>query len=304
MTGNAPHPENARGALAAAACYLFWGVVPLYWRRLSHLDAYEVIAHRGLWSLFVLLTLCALRGELRAVLATVREPRAAIRNLLTALLLTTNWLLYVIGVNSGRVVECSLGYFLVPLVNVAAGRFVLGERLRRAQWIAIALAAIGVLAMVVQFGAVPWFALGLAATWGTYGLLRKRSKLSALAGLGSETLLVAPIAIAFLAWLAANGDGVLTRGDRSDLVWLVSTGVVTVIPLLWFGYGAQRIRLSTLGLLQYLSPSVQLAIGVLVYDEPFPPARALCFAFLWVGLALYTIDNLLQQRRPSTLAVR
>jgi chloramphenicol-sensitive protein RarD len=304
VTGPAPHPENARGALAAAACYLFWGVVPLFWKRLSHLDSYEVIAHRGLWSLFVLLTLCALRGELQAVLAVVREPKQALRNFLTALLLTSNWLLYVIGVNSGRVIECSLGYFLVPLVNVAAGRFVLGERLRPAQGVAIALAALAVLAMVIEFGAVPWFALGLAATWGTYGLLRKRSKLGALAGLASETLLVAPIALAFLAVRFANGDGALSRGTSSDLVWLASTGVVTVIPLLWFGYGAQRIRMTTMGLLQYLSPSVQLALGVYVYGEPFPASRALCFAGIWAGLAIYTIDNLLQQRRTAALAVR
>lgn len=304
MTGPAPHPEHARGALAAAACYLFWGVVPIYWKRLSHLDSYEVIAHRGLWSLFVLLGLCALRGELAQVLAVVRRPRAAARNLFTALLLTCNWLLYVLGVNSGRVTECSLGYFLVPLVNVAAGRFLLHERLRPPQLLAIALAAVGVLAMVVEFGAVPWFALGLASTWGAYGLLRKRSSLGALASLATETLLVAPIAIAFLLWLALRGEGVLAHGSADDLVWLASTGIVTVVPLLWFGYGAQRIRLSTLGLLQYLSPSVQLGIGVLVYAEPFPPARAACFALIWAGLAIYTMDNLLQQRREAALSVR
>jgi chloramphenicol-sensitive protein RarD len=290
------HPEAARGALAASACYLFWGLVPLYWKQLQHVDSWEIVAHRQVWSLVALLLILAATGGLGAVRALVADPRSAALTLAAALLLATNWLVYVIGVNSGRVTECSLGYYLVPLVNVLAGRFVLHETLRPVQWLAIGSAAVGVVVLVVDLGGAPWIALLLAGSWGAYSLLRKRSKVAGATALTAETLLLTPLALGWLGWLAVHDQGVLGRGSVGDHFLALSMGPVTALPLLLFAYGAQRIRLSTLGLLQYLSPSVQLLLGIVVYGEPFTTGRAVSFACIWTGLAVYTADNLLRRR--------
>jgi chloramphenicol-sensitive protein RarD len=285
------------GALAAALCYFLWGLVPLYWKQLTAVGPIELVAHRHIWSLLLLLCLTAAQSSFGEIAAGFRTFRGLAVNFVAALLLTGNWLVYVWGVNTGHVIETSLGYFLVPLVNVAAGRFVLHEHLRRLQWLAIGLAGVGVAAMIVQLGRPPWIALVLAATWGGYSLMRKQSTLGAITGLTLETLLLVPAAVGFLIWQHVHGSGSLGRVDLRTHVLLFSSGVVTAIPLLLFAYGARRIRLSTLGLLQYLAPSVQLVLGIWVYHEPFSRSRALTFAFIWAALVIYTADNLLAQRR-------
>lgn len=285
------------GALAAGLCYFVWGLVPLYWKQLANINPVELIAHRHLWSLgFVVLVIAARSGfgEVRAALGTARGVG---QNLASAVLLTANWLVYVWGVNTGHVIETSLGYFLVPLVNVAAGRLILHEHLRRLQWLAIGLAAAGVTLMVFQVGRPPWIALVIAGTWGGYGLMRKQSPLGSLTGLTVETLLLAPFAVAFLLWQHHTGAGALGRVSLPQHVLVLSSGVITAVPLLLFAYGARRIRLSTLGLLQYLAPTVQLMIGIAVYHEDFSHQRAMSFLFIWTGLALYTADNLWAQRK-------
>ncbi|MEO5959223.1 MAG: EamA family transporter RarD [Opitutaceae bacterium] len=285
------------GALAAAWCYFLWGLVPIYWKQLAGIDPVELIAHRHVWSLaFVLVLVLAQRGgrEVRVALAT---RKSIALNFLSAALLTVNWLIYVWGVNTGHVIECSLGYFLVPLVNVGFGRFVLHEQLRRAQWIAIACAALGVVWLIVQLGRPPWIALGLASTWGVYSLMRKISPLGPLVGLTVETLLLAPLAVGFLFWQHRLGTGALGRVDFRTHALILSSGVITAIPLLLFAYGARRIRLSTLGLLQYLAPTVQFALALAIYREPFSRDRAISFVLIWAGLVLYTADNILAQRR-------
>jgi chloramphenicol-sensitive protein RarD len=287
------------GAGAATLCYLIWGTVPVYWKQLAGINPVELIAHRHVWSLVFVLILIGAQGGWREVRIALSSARSAAINLLSAVLLTGNWLIYVWGVNTGHVIECSLGYFLVPLVNVACGRFVLQEQLRRAQWLAIALAALGVTWMVAQLGRPPWIALGLAATWGAYSLLRKQSPLGPIVGLTTETLLLAPLAMGFLLWRHHTGEGALGRVDLRLHVLVLSSGVITAVPLLLFAFGARRIRLSTLGLLQYITPTVQFAIGRWVYHEPFSRARAASFVFIWLGLALYTADNLLAQRRAA-----
>jgi chloramphenicol-sensitive protein RarD len=292
--------EQQRGFAAAAACYLLWGVVPIYWKQLGAIDSVEVIAHRALWSLAVLLCILGATRGMAPVIHALRNPRTAGIAFVASLLLTANWLIYVYGVNTGRVTECSLGYFLVPLVNVATGRFVLHEPMRRSQWIAIALAAAGVAWMVVELGETPWLAIGLACTWGAYGLMRKRSKLGAASGLALETLLTAPLALAWIAWLEMQGAGAFLSGSLGTKAWLASTGVVTAIPLILFAYGASRIRLSTIGLLQYIAPSVQFVLGVTLYGEAFSPSRAVTFVLIWLGLAIYTIDNVRLLRRSRT----
>lgn len=288
------------GALAATACYFLWGLVPLYWKQLAAVNPLELIAHRHIWSLALLLALIAAQRNFGEIAAALRTGRSLRTQLLSASLLTGNWLIYVWGVNSGHVIETSLGYFLVPLVNVAAGRFVLHEHLRRAQWIAIVLAATGVALLVAQVGRPPWIALVVAVTWGGYSLMRKQSKLGAITGLTLETLLLAPFAVAFIFWQHHNGTGALGRVDLHTHLLILSSGVITAVPLLLFAYGARRIRLSTLGLLQYLAPSVQLALGIWVYHEAFSRARALCFVFIWAALGLYTIDNVIAQRRSRS----
>jgi chloramphenicol-sensitive protein RarD len=293
-----PTAEQARsGALAAALCYFLWGLVPVYWKQLGAVDALELIAHRHVWSLALLAVLMARTGGFGELAALLRDPRAVATHLLSGTLLTLNWLVYVWGVNAGHVIETSLGYFLVPLVNVAAGRLVLRENLRHLQWVAIALAATGVALMFWQAGRPPWIALVLAATWGGYSLMRKRSPLGAVPGLAAETLLLAPLAVGFLLWRHVTGFGALGRVDVTTHFLILSAGFVTAVPLLLFGYGARRVRLTTLGLLQYLAPTVQLVIGIWIYHEPFARQRLPGFAFIWAALALYTIDNLLASRR-------
>ncbi|MDB6094925.1 MAG: RarD protein superfamily transporter [Verrucomicrobia bacterium] len=286
----------ARGALAAAGCYFCWGLFPIYWKQLSAIYAAQIIAHRHVWSLgFVLILMGAGAGfsELRAALFS---PIALKWHALSGGLLTVNWLVYVWGVNHGHVLETSLGYFLVPLVNVALGRLVLHERLRRAQWIAIGFAVAGVTLLLAGLGRLPWIALTLAVTFGIYGLLRKKSPLGPLIGLGLETLLLFPFALGYLIWTQANGTGALGRVGVPEHIMVFAAGIVTAIPLLLFAYGARRIRLSTLGLLQYIAPTVQFILGVWVFHEPFSRERAAAFAFIWCGLALYTADNLWAQR--------
>lgn len=288
------------GAMAAASCYLLWGLVPLYWKPLASVNAVELIAHRHVWSLLLLLVLMLGRRE------WVAEARRALgswgsvgRLLLGALLLTTNWLVYVWGVNGGHIIETSLGYFLVPLFSVVAGRFLLGEHLRRVQWVAVGLAAAGVLMLVLRASRVPWIALLLAGSWGCYSVLRKRATLGAIPGLALETLLLSPFALGYLGWRHLDGTGALSRVDLNTHLLILSSGVVTAVPLLLFAHAAKRIRLSTLGLLQYLAPTVQLILGVFVYHEPFERGRLLSFGCIWVALVVYTADNLMAQRRAS-----
>ena len=285
------------GAWAAALCYLLWGAFPLYWKQLVAINPVELIAHRYLWTCVIVLVIVAAQRRFAAVRAALNTPRRFGINALSATLLTVNWLVYVWGVNTGHVIETSLGYSLVPLVSVAAGRFLLHEHLRRLQWLAIGCATAGVALMIFQLGRPPWIALWLAGTWGGYGLMRKQSPLGALIGLTVETLLIVPFALAFLIVRHLAGLGALGHVDALSSAFILSAGVVTAVPLLLFAYAARRIRLSTLGLLQYLAPTVQFAIGVGVYHEPFSREQAVSFAFIWIGLVLYTADNLWTQRK-------
>lgn len=288
---------STRGALSAAGAFFIWGVVPIYWKQMHGVAAIELIAHRIVWSLFFLLLVLAVQKDFAAVRPGLAGARAIGVNLLASLLLATNWTVYVWAVNSGHVIESSLGYFLVPLFNVAVGALFLHERLRAAQWAAIGFAAAGVALLLWRVGQVPWIALALAVTWTAYGFLKKKSGLGALAGLTVETLLLFPFAAGMLLWWHFHGAGALGHVDARTQGFVLSAGVVTAIPLVLFAHGAQRIRLTTLGLLQYIGPSIQFLIGLFVYHEPFDSGRLQAFGLIWAGLALYTADTFWTQRR-------
>lgn len=259
--------------------------------------ATELIAHRIVWSLVFLLAVLAWQKNFAALRPGLAGARALGLNLLASVLLTLNWGVYVWAVNAGHVIETSLGYFLVPLLNVAVGSLLLHERLRPAQWTAIGLAAAGVALLLFRVGHVPWIALTIAGTWTSYGLLKKKSPLGPIAGLTVETLLLFPVAAGLLAWWHFRGAGALGHVDARTQAFVLSAGVVTAIPLVLFAYGAQRIRLTTLGLLQYIAPSVQFLIGLFVYREAFDAARLQAFGLIWAGLVVYTADTFWAQRR-------
>ncbi len=276
----------------AFLAYAIWGLFPLYFKQLHGVDAFEVIAHRTLWSLAVLLGVLAVLRRWAWLPAALKNPRLLGTSTLSALLLSGNWLVYVWAVQNGHVVESSLGYFINPLVSVALGFIVLRERPRPAQWLAVAIAAAGVLWLAVGAGHVPVIALVLAFSFGFYGLMRKTATLGALEGLTLETLILAPFAATALAWWCAQGTSPLVRGEAGLVAWLLAAGPLTAVPLLLFAAGARRIPLMLLGLMQYIAPTLQFAIGVAVYGEPMSSARLIGFGIIWAALAVYSFDGL------------
>lgn len=279
------------GVVHTLIAFVMWGLFPLYFRVIASVPPLEVVLHRSVWSLlFVLGLLAALRrfGWLREL---ARQPRRIALFAASALLLSCNWLIYVYAVQGGHVVEASLGYFINPMVNVMLGVLVLHERLRRVQWLAVALAASGVLWLTLQAGRPPWIALALALSFGLYGLIRKTASLGALEGFALETMLLAPVVLPLLAWSTLQGDNALLRGDLRLDAWLLLSGPLTAMPLLLFAAGARRLPLATVGLLQYVSPTIQLLLGVLVFHERFDPLRLVGFVLIWSALALYSLDG-------------
>lgn len=286
--------ERARGLVLALAAYLSWGLFPVYFKALREVPALEVLAHRVLWSALLLAALLARRGDAAGFRAPFRRGRLPLLAL-TAALISANWLLYIWAVQSGHVVEASLGYFMNPLVNVLLGVAFLREALSRAQRAAVAIAAAGVAVLVVRTGAFPWLSLTLAVTFGLYGFFRKRAAIESVGGLFGETVLLAPAAVALLAVRARAGTAAF--GTSAGIsVLLAAAGPITALPLVWFGLALHRLRLSTMGLVQYLTPTCQFLLGVLLYREPFGAGQALAFACIWASLALYSWDAFARQR--------
>lgn len=281
------------GILSAALAFLCWGLFPLYFHAISEVPPMQILLHRVVWSLLFLAIILTIRrqwkwlGELRS------QPRVMGSFVISSLLLSGNWLLYIWAVNNGHVIDASLGYFINPLVNVMLGYLVLKERLRVGQWAAIALAAVGVLWLTWQAGQMPWIALVLAASFGGYGLMRKTAALGALEGLSFETLILFPFALGYLAWLTVAGENTFLTTTSDTTRWLlVAAGPITAIPLLLFASGARKIPLSVLGLLQYIGPSIQLSLGVFLFHEAFTSARLAGFVLIWSALALYAAEGL------------
>ncbi|MGO4478781.1 EamA family transporter RarD [Massilia sp. 2TAF26] len=288
------------GILSAALAFLCWGLFPLYFHAIGDVPPVQILAHRMLWSLLFLVIVLAVRRQW-AWLDLVRKPRVFGSFVASALLLSVNWLIYIWAVNNGHVIEASLGYFINPLVNISLGYLLLKERLRRTQWMAIGVAALGVAWLTWQAGTVPWIALALALSFGGYGLMRKTAALGALEGLSFETMVLFPLAGAYVAWLTLHGQNAFINTDSNTTrVLLMAAGPITAIPLLLFASGARQIPLSVLGLLQYLSPTLQFLLGVWIFHEAFTADRLVGFALIWLALALFAAEGLL--RRPATAA--
>lgn len=278
--------------LAGLAAYSLWGLFPLYFPLLEPAGGLEIVAHRVLWSLLFITVLLGVRRGWGQVRAAYADRRTLLVLAAAAVFIAGNWLVFVYGVNSGHVIETSLGYFINPLVSVVLGVLVFKERLRRLQWVAVVIAAVAVAVLTVDYGRPPWLALTLAATFGLYGLMKKLVRVQAAPGLFVETSVVFVPALAVVSILAGTGNGAFGRAGAGNALLLVASGVATAVPLLLFAAASRRVPLSTVGLLQYVTPLMQLAIGVFVFDEPMPPARLVGFAIVWVALAVFTADSL------------
>lgn len=292
----AARARSAAGVGYAVAAYLTWGLFPLYFRALDGVPAPEILAYRVVCSALFVALLVSLGRRWGEVVRQLRQPGALPRLAASSIFISANWLVYVWAVNAGRVLEASLGYFVNPLVTVLLGVAFLGDRLTRAQRVAVLIAAAGVAALVVRAGTFPWVALTLAGTFGLYGLVRKRVAVDATTGLLAEVAILTPVAGLYLGWLAFAGQSHFGAELRPTF-FLAATGVVTAVPLLWFAKGVQRLRLSTVGILQYTNPTMQLAIAVLVFKEAFTPAHALAFGCIWASLGIYSAEALLLARR-------
>ena len=290
------------GIVYAALAFFWWGLFPLYFRIVPGINPGEVLAHRIVWCLLLMLALLAWRRQWTWLGPVLRQKKVLAAFIASALLLSGNWLTYIWSVNNGHVIDASLGYFITPLVNVLLGYTLLHERPRRAQWIALAFAAFGVIWLTVQTGRLPWIALVLAATFGCYGLLRKVAALGAVEGLTLETMLLAPLAFAAIVIWSLQGHSTFPAPDVLTNLWLIALGPITAVPLLLFAAGARRLSMTTLGLLQYIGPSIQFVLGVWVFHEPFTPARLAGFALIWIALLVYSADGWRVTRRAAAAA--
>lgn len=285
-----------KGILSAVVTYVLWGILPVYWKALQSVPALEILCHRTLWSLVFVGILLALRkrwGWLRRV----KDQRTWLTFGASACLLGLNWFVYIWAVNAGHVVDASLGYFINPLISVLLGVVFLKERLRIWQGVAIGLAVTGVLFLTLGYGVFPWIALTLAGTFGFYGLLRKIAPLGSLEGLSLETALISIPMFGYLLHLEAAGAASFVHAGAKTTLLLLGTGVVTAVPLLLFAYAARRVTLATVGILQYIAPTLQFLLGVFLYHEPFARARLLGFAAVWLALAVYSVEGLAVERR-------
>ena len=289
------------GLAAAVAAYVLWGLFPLYWPLLEPAAPVEILAHRVAWSLVFLVAVLAFTGGFRWV-RTLGRRRARLLAI-AAVLVSANWGTFIYAVNSEHVVEASLGYFINPLVTVALAVVLLHERLTRAKWTAVAIAAVGVLVLAIDYGRPPVIALTLAFTFGLYGLVKKRAGVDGTQSLAVETTLLAPLAIGYIVWLQASGHGTFTGHGAGHLALLVGSGVATAIPLMLFGAAAIRIPLASVGLLQYIAPVMQFLIGVVVNGEPMPASRLAGFALVWVALAIFMAAALREARGAAAAHV-
>ena len=287
--------ESFTGVVAMAAACLIWGFSALYYKALAHIPPLEILAHRTFWSFVIFAGLLAVQGRLGALRAAVSTPRAAVTVALAALMISINWFSFIFSIQVGRATEAALGYYIFPLVAVLLGRIVFGEQLSKAQWLAVALAASAVSLLTFGLGVAPWISLVVAFTFGLYGVVKKRLDVGPVVSVTAEVGMLVPVALAVLAVVHGRG-----QGHFADTAWesamLVFAGVLTAVPLMLFSYAAKRLRLSTVGLLQYINPTAQFFCAMVVFGEPFGGWHQLAFAMIWAGLALYSASALSQDR--------
>lgn len=287
------------GGVFAASAFLWWGFIPVYYKATAHVPTLEMLAHRVVWSLLIVALAVTAFGWWRRVRAVFAERRTLATLMLSAAIIAGNWLLFIWAVTQGYVLQSSLGYYINPLLSVLLGVIALGERHSVRQWIAVALAAAGVGVLIVVVGTVPWIALTLAGTFALYGLIRKVTRVDAASGLFVETLLVAPAALAYLAWLGYEGTLAFGAAGAADAVVIAASGIVTAVPLMLFAAGAQRLRLATVGFFQYVTPTCHFVLAVFVYGERFTGWHLVTFVLIWTALALYTADTIGAARRRA-----
>lgn len=292
-----PRSESVLGVIYAGAAFLIWGLAAVYWKELRSVPPLEIIAHRVAWSFLFLLPLIVLQHQWAEFVAILKKPQMLLILLLTAILVGTNWLIYVWAVNNNHLLQASLGYYINPLVNVVLGMVFLKERLRPSQIIAVLLATAGVLYLTVQYGQFPWIAISLAMSFGLYGLIRKVAPASSLVGLTVETLLLSLPAIGYLIYLDIKGTGSVFRVSLNLDLLLIGCAPLTAVPLLFFTAGAKRLYLSTVGLMQYIGPSGMFLLAVFYYDEPFSTAQIWTFVMIWTALVIYSTDSAIYYRR-------
>lgn len=295
-------PQHTSAFIAALAAFATWGLVPIYWKLLSKIPALEILAHRFVWTIIFLGVLLSWQRRWPEVIANLRTRRNALFCFGSGVMVSVNWLLFIWAVNIGRVLETSLGYFMTPLVNVLLGAVILRERLSIWQIASILIAAISISVLALEYGHFPSIAVGLCASFGLYGLLRKQSATAAIPGLFLETMFLLPLAIFYLALLASRN--VLTFGPSHLLLStiLMTTGIVTAVPLVWFGYAARHLRLVTIGFLQYLSPSISFILGLFLYHETFTRQHFVTFLLIWIALALVSAEAVLRWRATKRVA--
>lgn len=303
MASPSERDDAITGALAAGMGYSLWGLSIVFYKQLTHVPPFEVLAHRSVWSvLLTIVVVLALRRSDRLI-ALLRNRKSMLTLTCTALLIGSNWFVFILSINQARVLETSLGYYINPLVSVLLGVLFLGEKLSRPQMAAVGFALLGVINFAVVIGTLPWISLYLAFSFAAYGYLRKVSRIEPLEGLFVEVSLLLPLAIAYLGWLHAHGGMYLETSGWYETTFLILTGPMTTVPLILFVYGAQRIRLATLGLMQYLAPTAQFLIAVNVYGEPIKPMQLITFALIWLALAIFSFDTWRKERELRRLVV-
>lgn len=289
--------KSFSSSIAVGFSFLLWGFFPIYWKIMDHVPAFQILAHRTLWSFFFLSILLTWKGSWHDFKSVLSSSKSRYLLIASSVLIATNWLVYIYGVNTDRIIETSLGYFINPLINVLLAIVILRERMNRWKTLAVLLALIGVLILTLQYGRIPWIALTLAFSFGTYGLLRKIAGVESTVGLTLETAILTPVAVLFLIYTAFKGNSSFLAIDIKTDLLCIATGVVTALPLILFTHGVRYIQYTTSGILQYIAPTLQLLVGVIIYNEPFTKTHRLSFGFIWLALLIYSTSSISAYRR-------